>query len=140
MNNIKVCKFGGTSMATRESVDRVIDIINADENRKYVVVSAPGKRHGNDVKVTDLLYETVSERMATGRCDSSFGKIRERFLALREDFDVDFDVGAELDEIEKNILDGASADYAASRGEYLSAKILAANRLEIRGRKRYRKI
>ena len=126
MNNIKVCKFGGTSMATRESVDRVIDIINADENRKYVVVSAPGKRHGNDVKVTDLLYETVSERMATGRCDASFGKIRERFLALREDFDVDFDVGAELDEIEKNILDGASADYAASRGEYLSAKILAA--------------
>lgn len=45
MKDIKVCKFGGTSMATRESINRVIDIVSADDRRKFVIVSAPGKRN-----------------------------------------------------------------------------------------------
>ena len=55
---IKVCKFGGTSMADGITMLRVRKIIESDAARRYIVVSAPGKRFSGDVKVTDLLYET----------------------------------------------------------------------------------
>ena len=54
---IKVCKFGGTSMADGNIMLAAAKIVNADEERRYVVVSAPGKRIGGDIKITDLLYE-----------------------------------------------------------------------------------
>ena len=53
---MKVCKFGGTSMANSKTITQVADIVKADKKRKYVVVSAPGKRNSADVKVTDALY------------------------------------------------------------------------------------
>ena len=56
MNNLKVCKFGGTSMADGNVILSAAKIIKADPARRYVVVSAPGKRFGGDIKVTDLLY------------------------------------------------------------------------------------
>ena len=52
---MKTVKFGGSSLATSSSVRTVADIIRADEQRRLVVVSAPGKRSAGDVKVTDLL-------------------------------------------------------------------------------------
>lgn len=55
---IKVCKFGGTSMADGMTMRRVKDIFESDPERRYIVVSAPGKRFSGDIKVTDLLYET----------------------------------------------------------------------------------
>ena len=54
--NCKVCKFGGTSMADGNIIQRAVEIIKADKTRRYVVVSAPGKRFSGDIKVTDLLY------------------------------------------------------------------------------------
>lgn len=123
---LKVCKFGGTSMATLESVTRVADIVSSDVGRKYVVVSAPGKRFDNDVKVTDMLYTCYDDVKTTGSCTDSFNKIRERFCALVRDLGVDFDIETELDEIEEHINKSTAPDYAASRGEYLSAKIFAA--------------
>ena len=53
---IKVCKFGGTSMADANAIRKVKDIIESDESRKFIVVSAPGKRFKNDIKITDTLY------------------------------------------------------------------------------------
>ncbi len=53
---VKVAKFGGTSMASAESINKVADIINQDKERAYVIVSAPGKRFKEDIKVTDMLY------------------------------------------------------------------------------------
>ncbi len=52
---MKVCKFGGTSVASARQIQKVADIIQADSDRKIIIVSAPGKRHEKDVKVTDLL-------------------------------------------------------------------------------------
>ena len=126
MKDIKVCKFGGTSMATRESINRVIDIVSADDRRKFVIVSAPGKRNKSDIKVTDQLYKIVEEQKTTGNFKESFDALKERFVSLTKELGVDFDIISELDNLEKAIANGATASYAASRGEYLSAKLLSA--------------
>ncbi len=112
-------------MATRESVQRVADIVNADKERRYVVVSAPGKRFSSDDKVTDLLYASYEEYKTNGAVGESFDRIRARFADLIEDIGVDFELQKELDAIELGITKSVTPDYAASRGEYLSAKIFA---------------
>lgn len=123
---IKVCKFGGTSMADGNIIRSVAKIVNSDEDRRYVVVSAPGKRFSGDIKVTDLLYE-CSDEAATGMKRSEvFSKIRTRFLSIEKEIGMDIGLEAMLDEIEWNIVSGAGKDYCASRGEYLSGRIMAA--------------
>ena len=66
---MKVSKFGGSSLADGRQLQRVFDIIQSDENRKVIVVSAPGKRFKDDTKVTDLLLSyakaTVEDTDAT---------------------------------------------------------------------------
>ncbi len=57
---MKVCKFGGTSVASAEQIKRVVAIIKSDPTRKIIVVSAPGKRFPEDEKVTDLLIKLAS--------------------------------------------------------------------------------
>ena len=59
---IKVVKFGGSSLASAEQFKKVGAIIRADEDRRYVVPSAPGKRSAKDTKVTDMLYDSTGER------------------------------------------------------------------------------
>ncbi len=59
--SVKVCKFGGTSMADGNVIAGVKKIIESDKSRRYVVVSAPGKRYSGDTKVTDLLYACYNE-------------------------------------------------------------------------------
>lgn len=59
-----ICKFGGTSVATVASITEILGLLNLDKDRRYVIVSAPGKRFDDDVKVTDLLYE--SHALAAG--------------------------------------------------------------------------
>ena len=125
---VKVCKFGGTSMADGNVILKVADIINADKQRRYVVVSAPGKRYSGDIKVTDLLYE-CSDAVESGNLEAFqevFGKIRTRFMNIEMEIGKDLDTKAGLDEVEKNILAGAGRDYCASRGEYFAARIMAA--------------
>ena len=60
----KVVKFGGSSLASAEQFEKVGQIIKADDSRRFVVPSAPGKRFSDDTKVTDMLlhvYETAAE-------------------------------------------------------------------------------
>ena len=123
---MKVCKFGGTSMANSATITQVADIVRADSERRYVVVSAPGKRTSADIKVTDALYACHRERAEKGSCKEAFAVIRKRFLDIEKELGIDISVASELDTIEKAIDAGASADYTASRGEYLSARVLAA--------------
>ena len=54
---VKVVKFGGSSLADANQFRKVADIIKADDTRRYVVASAPGKRNSDDIKVTDMLYK-----------------------------------------------------------------------------------
>jgi len=112
-------------MASAITVNQVYDIIESDKDRKFIVVSAPGKRDSNDIKVTDMLYKAFDEAKQTGRCDVAFGKIRERFRALADDLGLKFELDELLDSIEKQINTSETPDYAASRGEYLSAKMFA---------------
>ena len=122
---VKVCKFGGTSMADANALRQVRDIIESDKTRKYIVVSAPGKRFKEDVKITDMLYRCYDEVIKDGNCKKSFAVIRERFNGIVKDLNLEWDMNGILDETEKAICEEKSADFAASRGEYLSAALMA---------------
>lgn len=123
--DIKVCKFGGTSMADGNNIKNVAEIVKSDKSRRYVVVSAPGKRFSNDIKVTDLLYQCQKEVEETGACKEAFAKIRERFENIVKELGLKTDIAAVLDETEKRICEEKSADFSASRGEYLSGRVMA---------------
>ncbi len=123
--SITVVKFGGTSMADAKSITQVANIIKQDPKRRYVVVSAPGKRFSQDHKVTDMLYACYHDLQINGECKSTFSKIRERFIGIVEDLNLDLDINAYLDEVESDMQKYNSAEFCASRGEYLSAVIVA---------------
>ena len=113
-----VAKFGGTSLASAERFRHAADIIRADENRRYVVVSAPGKRRDGDIKVTDLLY-----RFRETGDPADLAPIRERFLEIEEQLGLSLDLSRDFEEMTHP---HPNADYLVSRGEYLSARIMAA--------------
>lgn len=122
---IKVCKFGGTSMADGNIIRAAAKIVADDSERRYVVVSAPGKRFGGDVKVTDLLYECCDAASSGSDFSESFSKIRTRFEGIERELGRELGIARSLDLIEQEILAGAGRDYCASRGEYLAARIMA---------------
>ncbi len=122
---IKVCKFGGTSMADGITMLRVRKIIESDAARRYVVVSAPGKRFSGDVKVTDLLYETYENVAVRGETGEAFEKICDRFRGIVSELGLEMDIDGLLAATQKDILREATPDFCASRGEYLSARIMA---------------
>ncbi len=123
--SVKVCKFGGTSMADGNVINGVKKIIESDAERKYVVVSAPGKRYSGDTKVTDLLYTCHAELQKNGTCKQSFPAVRARYVSLVKELNIPFDINALLDETEAMIEQEKSEDFTASRGEYLCARIVA---------------
>lgn len=122
---IKVCKFGGTSMADAKALEQVKNIIKSDETRRFIVVSAPGKRNKNDIKITDTLYKCYEEIIKNGNCKDTFALIRARFSEIVEQLQVDIDIQKILDETEAVMVALKSADFCASRGEYLSAMVMA---------------
>ena len=121
--SIKVVKFGGTSMADAKSIRQVAEIIKQDKERRYVVVSAPGKRFSQDHKVTDMLYACYHDMQINGECKATFDKIRERFKGIVKDLGLGLDIDSYLDKVEEEMLKYNSAEFCASRGEYLSAVI-----------------
>ncbi len=123
--SVKVCKFGGTSMADGNVIRNVKSIIDGDAERKFVVVSAPGKRYSDDIKVTDLLYKCHAELLSCGSCTESFAAVRARFSSIVKELGLNFDISAVLDETQARIECEQNEDFTASRGEYLSARIVA---------------
>lgn len=121
----KVVKFGGSSLADANQFKKVKAIITAEPERRYVVPSAPGKRFANDIKITDMLY--TCQRFASEGKDFSetLGQIRSRYLEIAKDLGLSFDPTDELDRIAFRLKEGATKDYAASRGEYLNGMLLA---------------
>lgn len=122
---IKVCKFGGTSMANAETLKKVKEIVCSDEARRFVVVSAPGKRNKDDVKVTDALYKCHEELIEKGDCREAFAVIRKRFTDIATELCLSVDIKNILDETEKEIIEKKDVEFTASRGEYLSAIVTA---------------
>ena len=120
-----VCKFGGSSVADAAQIRKIEKIIRSDPRRRFIVVSAPGKRNKEDHKVTDLLY--LCHELADQDIDieESYHLIRDRYLEIARELAVSLDVESLLAEVETRIRGKASRDYAASRGEYLSAQVIA---------------
>ena len=120
-----VTKFGGSSLADAGQFAKVKAIQAMDPARMYVVPSAPGRRFKDDDKVTDLLYRCHRQRSAGEDYQDTFDLIAARYMDIAEELGLHCDLGAALDEVNENIASGASADYCASRGEYLNGLLLA---------------
>ncbi len=76
---MKVCKFGGTSVASAEQVKKVAAIVQSDEQRRFVVVSAPGKRDSADIKVTDLLIDLANAVIAGEEIEDKIQAVVKRY-------------------------------------------------------------
>jgi len=123
--NSKTVKFGGSSLADANQFRKVKEIITSDPARRYVVPSAPGKRFSDDIKITDLLYTCQKLASAGENFFAPLDKIRNRYLEIAKELGLKFDPTDELDRIAFRLKEGATKDYAASRGEYLNGLLLA---------------
>jgi aspartate kinase len=120
------CKFGGSSLAEASQFKKVRAIVEADPKRSIVVPSAPGKRSSSDAKLTDLLYLCQSSAALGTHFTEPFGLIRERFLEIERDLNLDASMAHHLDKLEAELAKGVTKDYVASRGEYLNGLLMAA--------------
>lgn len=123
---LKACKFGGTSLADAAQVRRVKAIVEADPGRRWVVVSAPGKRTPSDHKITDLFYLCHENAKRGIGFEEVFGIIANRYEQIVSELALNVPIKTLLDEIRARIKGGETADYCASRGEFLHGHIVAA--------------
>lgn len=121
---MRVCKFGGTSMASGDAIRRVMSVLGADISRRFTVVSAPGKRDKTDFKVTDALYDCYAA-IDSPAFEGAYKKVAERFEEIARDLGLTLDVDTLLAQAKADVLTAKERDFTASRGEYICAKILA---------------
>lgn len=121
----KVVKFGGSSLADANQFRKAAQIIRSDKSRRYVVPSAPGKRFGDDTKVTDMLYGAYEAVEKGKNATAEMLPIAERFNGIISDLGLPISLDDEYESIIENFKKRAGRDYAASRGEYLNGIILA---------------
>ena len=123
---IKVAKFGGSSVADGIQLTKTKEIIREDPDRKYIVVSAPGKRYEGDNKITDILYLCKTHIEHNLPYDQLFQVVVDRYMAVEVNLGVKVDLLKYFEKIRENLRKNPSADYIASRGEYLNAVLVAA--------------
>ena len=124
---LKVTKFGGSSMADAGQYRKVRDIVLADPDRRVVIVSAAGKRFSADHKLTDLLYLCHAHVQYGVDSTPVFEMITSRYLEIRDELGLDLDLESEFAQLKKKLdAKSVSADELVSRGEYFSAKLMAA--------------
>ena len=125
MNEVIVAKFGGSSLSDSGQFAKVRDIILEDTRRRYIVPSAPGKRDVNDYKITDILYLCQEHVQKGVPFDEVYRCVEERYTKLCKDLNITFDILSYLKDLKEKIINGATKDYVASRGEYFNGLILA---------------
>ena len=123
---LAIAKFGGSSLSCAANWKRVREIVTGDIARRVIVVSAAGKRHADDHKITDLLYLCHAHLRYGVPCWELWRKIASRYLAIRDECAIDYPIEDDLDAIYESLSARTSADFLASRGEYLAAKLMAA--------------
>ena len=123
---LKVLKFGGSSMADATQFAKVKSIVESDESRRVVVVSAAGKRFKDDHKLTDLLYLCHAHLKYGVSCDSVYQMIVDRYTAIRDELHLNVDLESEFAALRRKMDKGISQDELVSRGEYFAAKLMAA--------------
>ena len=128
---MKVAKFGGTSLANAFQIQKVCNIVLSDSDRKVMVVSAPGKRNKEDIKVTDLLISVAQARIAGNDYKEPLAKVIDRFREITDELNTP-DV---LPSIEKAVTEVVEAtiydnvgylDSVKAMGEDSSARAVAA--------------
>ena len=134
----KVVKFGGSSLASPQQFQKAGKIIRKDISRRYVIPSAPGKRTPKDTKVTDMLYSCYGQAILAyddnddehdehqENFEMLLGKIKERFESIIEGLCLELSLEEDFKVIHENFSRKIGRDYAASRGEYLNGKVMAA--------------
>ena len=129
---MKVVKFGGSSLASGTQVEKVYNIVLSDPNRKIVVVSAPGKRHSDDIKVTDLLISLGEKTLNGTKAEDEFNTIINRYSSIADELGLSHTI---IDEIKENLLSIMKQDKKSSvlfieamkaSGEDNNAKLIAA--------------
>ena len=129
---IKVCKFGGSSLADAEQVRKVCDIVLADPDRTVVVVSAPGKRSKSDTKVTDLLITCANQALAGQSCAAAVQAVVARYAEIQRDLALPAalvaEIAADLQRRTTGPTDhaGKFIDSLKAAGEDNSARLVAA--------------
>ena len=123
---VKVVKFGGSSLASADQFRKVKDIIKADPDRRFVVPSAPGKRHSADTKVTDMLYSCYALAEQDADFDDALSAIKKRYIEIIDGLGMNLSLDKEFDTLRADFKAHAGREYAASRGEYLNGIVLAA--------------
>ena len=109
---LKVAKFGGSSMADAVQFAKVKAIVEADDARRVIVVSAPGKRYKDDHKVTDLLYLCSAHLKYGVSCEKIFALIRQRYQQIADDCGLSLDLAAEFDALWQRMCSGeADEEY-----------------------------
>ena len=121
----KVAKFGGSSLASAGQMKKVADIIHADESRRFIIPSAPGKRFSDDTKVTDMLYRCYDAAARGEDITSLMDQIRMRYQEIIDGLELKLDLSDEFSLITDYFRRQAGRDYAASRGEYLNGLVMA---------------
>ena len=129
---MKVCKFGGSSLANAAQINKVIDIVLADPTRRIVVVSAPGKRHSGDTKVTDLLIALANVALKGENTDREYGAVVERYAEIAQDLKLGDEIVKKIEDDLKGRLAQAKTlepkefmDLMKAAGEDNNAKIVA---------------
>ena len=138
---MKVCKFGGSSLANAAQLNKVMDIVLADPARRIVVVSAPGKRHGGDTKVTDLLIALAQTALKGENTDRAFGAVVERYAEMASELKLGEEIVRQIEEDLKGRLAQATSlrpeefmDLMKAAGEDNNAKLVAVA-FQARGKK-----
>lgn len=122
---LKVVKFGGSSLANTEQFKKVKKIIEQDDSRQIVVVSAMGKLEKNDHKITDLLYLTSAHLKYGVDATNVYEIIKNKYLTVRNDLNLKIDLEKEFDDLEKQFNKNIDEEMLVSRGEYFSGKLMA---------------
>ena len=130
--NIKVVKFGGSSLASAGQFVKVANIIKSDKDRRYVVPSAPGKRSKEDTKVTDLLYRCYELAAKGENIDEAFSVIMDRYNSIIADLGLTLDLSSEFEHIKNSMIHKAGRDNvgAGTRYENVDGLVVLMHRVD----------
>ena len=124
MSRVIVSRFGGDEASNSQEIIKAANVLKSDPSRRYAVISAPGSTP-ESVGVTDMLYLCHSRFVSHESYDDILRKIYERFEEIVSGLGINFNINAEIENLKRDINMGMSLDYIASRGEYITARIVS---------------
>lgn len=123
-----VSKFGGSSLASAKCIQRVGEILRLDDRRRCVVLSAPGKAPGADIKVTDLLIALVEKSLATEDYTAELDGVKSRYRDIYSTLGV---ASSTIEEV-LDILDERVGSDRADAARYRDMVVAAGEELNAR--------